>query len=273
MHDPQRTTDAIVEAGRLALDFGRVDRITYHPDGLTPESDTDHTVMLGLIACAVAAQHFPLLDAGRIAQYALVHDLVEVYAGDTPTLRMPTPDAKAEKAAREHAAYERIVAQFGSTLPWLPLIIGEYEAKALPEARFVKALDKLLPKVTHMLNGAVTIQKQGMSRADLAARLDAQVGEMKAYAADFPELFDIYAVLAKRLLTMVPDLPAPPHRYPFGRPGWLGPDQDWPCSRCQQEVSSGELHDCKEQEQSDNGSLAPDQSRSGTAPNPPEVAQ
>lgn len=205
MRDPQRTTDALVAAGRLALDFGRVDRITYHPDGLTPESDTDHTVMLGLVACAIAAQHFPLLDVGRIAQYALVHDLVEVYAGDTPTLRMPTADIKADKQAREHAAFERIVTEFGTTLPWLPLTIGEYEAKALPEARFVKALDKLLPKVTHMLNGAVTIQKQGMSRSDLAARLDAQVGEMKAYAADFPELFDVYAVLAERLLGMVSD--------------------------------------------------------------------
>jgi len=205
MRDPRQTTDAMVAVGRLALDFGRVDRITYHPDGLTPESDTDHTVMLGLVACAVADQHFPDLNVGLIAQYALVHDLVEVYAGDTPTLRMPSADTKARKEARERAAYERISKEFVKTLPWLPILIGGYEAKATPEARFVKALDKLLPKVTHMLNGAVTIQKQGMSRADLAARLDAQVGEMKAYAADFPELFDVYAVLAERLLSMVAD--------------------------------------------------------------------
>jgi 5'-deoxynucleotidase YfbR-like HD superfamily hydrolase len=205
MHDPEQTADAMINVGRLALDFGRVDRITYHPDGQTPESDTDHTVMLGLVACAIAVRHFPLLNVGLIAQYALVHDLVETYAGDTPTLQMLTAVAKAEKQAREHAAFERIIIEFGTTLPWLPLTIGEYEAKALPEARFVKALDKLLPKVTHMLNGAVTIQKQGMSRADLAARLGAEVGEIKTYADDFPELFDVYAVLAERLLAIAPE--------------------------------------------------------------------
>lgn len=63
---------AVVELGRLALQFGRVNRITYHPDGHRPETDTDHTVMLGLIACAFAASHMPDLDRGVIAAYALV---------------------------------------------------------------------------------------------------------------------------------------------------------------------------------------------------------
>lgn len=201
--NPQITADAMVGLGRLSLDFGRVDRITYHQDGLTPESDTDHTVMLGLIACAVADQHFPDLNVGLIAQYALVHDLVEVYAGDTPTLRMPSADAKAEKQAREHAAYQRIQKEFVKILPWLPILIGGYEAKATPEARLVKALDKLLPKITHILNGAVTIHKQGMSRSELAERYETQVGELQAYAADFPELFEIRAVLVDRVLALL----------------------------------------------------------------------
>lgn len=201
MGSSQKTADALVSLGDLALNFGRVDRITYHPDGLTPESDTDHTVMLGLIACALADQHFPSLNVGLIAQYALVHDLVEVYAGDTPTLRMPSADAKAEKQQREHDAYLRIKKEFVKTLPWLPILIGGYEARATPEARFVKALDKLLPKITHILNGAVTIHKQGMSGAELAVRYEAQIGELEAYAADFPELFELRAVLVDRVLT------------------------------------------------------------------------
>ncbi len=207
MPDPGITAEAMVDAGRLVLAFGRVNRITYHPDGITPESDTDHTVMLGVIACAVAAQHFPQLDLGLIAQYALVHDLVEAYAGDTPTLQLPTADARTAKRAREHAAYERIVTEFGRSLPWIPVMIGAYENLALPEARFVKALDKLMPKITHLLNDAIVIRDQGMSRADLTARLDAQVAEMKEYAADFPALFDLYAELTYRLLALVPAVP------------------------------------------------------------------
>lgn len=205
MGDSQTTADAVIDMGRLALDFGRVDRITYHPDGVTPESDTDHTVMLGIVACALSDQHFPHLNIGLVAQYALVHDLVEVYAGDTPTLRMPSADAKAAKEQREQDAYRRIQKQFVKTMPWLPILIGGYEAKATPEARFVKALDKLLPKITHLLNGAVTIRKEGVSTAELTERYEHQIGEMQAYAADFPELFELRAELVSRVLSTLTD--------------------------------------------------------------------
>jgi putative hydrolases of HD superfamily len=200
VRDVRATAAALVAAGQLALAFGRVLRITYHPDGATPESDTDHTVMLGVIACALATEHFPGLDVGLVAQYALVHDLVEAYAGDTPTLRLPSPEGKADKQRREHAAYQRIRAEFAHTLSWLPARIDEYETRSVPEARFVRAVDKLMPKITHVLNDAATICRQGMSRAELADRYDAQAAEMAAYAADFPELFELRAVLVDQVL-------------------------------------------------------------------------
>lgn len=82
--------EAVIDLGRLALAFGRIDRTAcYHPEGDMRESDTDHTVMLGWIAPALAAGLYPgVLDPGLVASYALVHDAVEVFAGDTPTLRI-----------------------------------------------------------------------------------------------------------------------------------------------------------------------------------------
>jgi 5'-deoxynucleotidase YfbR-like HD superfamily hydrolase len=185
---------AVIDLGRLSLAFARVDRISYHEDGATPESDTDHTVMLGLVACAFGAQHLPDLDLGLVAQYALVHDLVEVYAGDTPTLRI-TADQQASKHAREQAALARIEREFADTLPWVPLMIRSYEQREQPEARYVKALDKLLPKITHVLNDRQTIREQGMGRAELLARYDRQLEELQGYAADFPPLFELRAEL------------------------------------------------------------------------------
>ena len=203
MRSLHRTADAMVALGRMSLDFGRVDRITFHQDGSTPESDTDHTVMLGLVACGLADRYFPHLDIGLIAQYVFVHDLPEVHAGDTPTLRMLTAAEKAAKRRREKEATRRIGSEFGKTMPWVPALIREYEAKAAPEARFVKAVDKLLPKITHILNGAVTIHKQGMSPEELAKRYDSQIGEMRAYAADFPELFELREVLVSWVLQLL----------------------------------------------------------------------
>lgn len=199
---------AVVDLADLSLTFGRTDRITFHPDGVTPESDTDHTVMLGLVACALADRWYPhTLDRGLVAQFALVHDLVEVYAGDTPTLRALDPGQKADKEAREHAALLRIEGQF-RMLPWIGQAIRLYEARALPEARFVKALDKLLPKATHLLNHAATVRAEGVTRSELAARYALQLDEMQAYAGEFAELFDLRSLLVDMVLSLLTDEPA-----------------------------------------------------------------
>lgn len=193
------TAREVIELGRLSLAFGRVNRITYHEDGTTLESDTDHTVMLGLVGCAFAARHLPRLDIGLVAQFALVHDLVEVYAGDTPTLRI-TDDEREAKQQREIAAYHRIAQQFGATLPWVPRLIDRYEYRRDPEARYIKAMDKLLPKITHILNGCATLREQSISRDELVARFADQLVELETYAADFPPLIDLYAELVAMVL-------------------------------------------------------------------------
>lgn len=191
--------DKLVDLARLSLLFGRVDRITFHEDGKRPESDTDHTVMLGLAACALAKEAGGL-DVGLVAQFALVHDLVEAHAGDMPTLRALTSDRKAEKKANERAAFERIMREFGLDLPWIDRTIAEYERQQWREARFVRALDKLMPKLTHLLNGGVTLRAEGMSAGELRARYDLQEQELLAYADDFPVLMDLRAELVGRVL-------------------------------------------------------------------------
>lgn len=144
--------DAVIRLGELAAQYATVHRVTYLPDGVTPESDTDHTVMVGLIACAVASAFDSKLDVGLVAQFALVHDLVEAYAGDTNTFGGLSEHLSAEKEEREAAALKRIEAEFCDTLPWVAETIRAYESLATPEARFVKTLDKIMPKITRLLN-------------------------------------------------------------------------------------------------------------------------
>lgn len=194
----------VLHLGRLCLDFGRIERLCKHPDGQRPETDTDHTVMVGVVGCAFAARHLPWLDLGLIAQYALVHDLVEVYAGDTPTLRIDD-GIRRRKAEIEAAALDRLRRELGLRLPWLTDTIDAYEQKARPEARYVKALDKLLPKITHIANGAAVLHEQGMVGAELAVRYDDQLTELMGYADDFPPLFE----LRTQLLGLLADVLAP----------------------------------------------------------------
>ena len=46
--------EGLVDIGRLILAFAKVNRVTLHEDGKRPESDTDHTVMVSVCACALA---------------------------------------------------------------------------------------------------------------------------------------------------------------------------------------------------------------------------
>lgn len=193
------SVDAVVDLGRLVLQFARTDRATCFEDGHTPESDTDHTVILGLVACAFAQAHLPHLDLGKIAQFVFVHDLVEAYAGDTPTLRVMTADVKGEKEKREQEALLRIQKEF-STLPWIFETIQEYESRRSPEARYVKALDKAIPKITHILNAGATLLRQGLTAEDVRAIYDAQKRDMLGYAADLPEVMDLRDELIREVL-------------------------------------------------------------------------
>ena len=171
---------------RIALAFGRVERATRHEDGVRPETDTDHTVMLGLVACELAP---PGLDRAKIAAFALVHDLLEVHAGDTQTLTI-TPEAMVAKRAREDAARARLVGELGVG-SWLAEILVIYEAQREPEARFVRVMDKVLPKLTHAFNGCVA----ALSLTDRAGFIEAHERQYRKLSEEYPEFPDVLDLL------------------------------------------------------------------------------
>lgn len=186
------TAEKVIELAQLCLRFARVNRVTYHEDGKRLETDADHTVMLGIVACAFAERFAPHLDLGLVAQFALVHDLVEAYAGDTNTLRISAERARAKKEI-EAAALARIVEQFGVALPWVTATIEQYDRLDTPEARFIKTLDKVLPKITHALNHGAALREHGVQPGDIDAINGAQYAKIVAsYGADQPEAMALY---------------------------------------------------------------------------------
>lgn len=194
--------DDVINLGRFSLLFGRVERATFHEDGRRPETDTDHTVMLGIIACGLAERYYPELDTGLIAQFALVHDLVEAYAGDVPTLKI-SQDERTAKEKREKEALRRIAYEFVEAFPAIPHAIATYEAGIAPEARFVKAVDKLVPKITHILNRGATLRSQGITKREAQRTYEQQRDELRQYAGDFPALLDLRDALVTRMMSYI----------------------------------------------------------------------
>jgi putative hydrolase of HD superfamily len=83
------------------------------------------------------------LDLFRAVQMALLHDLVEIDAGDTFVY---DDSAAKDKASREQAAADRLFALLpDDRAVEFRQIWDEFEARESPEARFVAAVDRLQP--------------------------------------------------------------------------------------------------------------------------------
>jgi putative hydrolase of HD superfamily len=196
----------ILKLASLVLDFGKVHRQTCHQDGVTLESDTDHTVMLGILGTALADRLYPDLNLGIVAQFALVHDLVEVYAGDTPTLMGVNEEFFNQKEQREQLALQKIKTEFGGQFGWVHRTIEKYDTLGTKEARFVKVLDKILPKITVVLNNAKNINDKKLATKEGVLKTFAlQREQVKKWAVDMPELLNLWEFFVARELELIMD--------------------------------------------------------------------
>ncbi|GAA2656228.1 MULTISPECIES: HD domain-containing protein [Nonomuraea] len=112
-------------------------------DGSRRENDAEHSWYVGLLAM-ILAEHAPQgTDIQRVVAMLLVHDLVEIDAGDT---FIYDPVAVAAQIDAERAAADRIFALLPSDQAVLfRELWEEFEARETVEARFAKALDRFAP--------------------------------------------------------------------------------------------------------------------------------
>jgi 5'-deoxynucleotidase YfbR-like HD superfamily hydrolase len=120
-----------------------------------------------------------------------VHDLVEAYALDTDSFGIDEASKKA-KDEREHKAFLRIEKEFKDMYPWIPEMIKKYEALDTKEARFVKTVDKLMTKITHILNKGAMFKKKNMDANTMWSFYQMKVKEAEErYGQEFPEVLSM----------------------------------------------------------------------------------
>lgn len=167
------------------------------------ESVTTHTVMLGLLCMCLDAAG---MSKRHILEYALVHDLVGFVAGDTDTTFALSREASLAKTAREAEALRELA----SAIPHLAEIARRYEEQQDPESRFVRCLDKALPKLVHACDAGRTCKAKGLTLAQVRACHREQVAE---FAALMPEQTEALRVLrqaclvCERAVVLDPPLP------------------------------------------------------------------
>ncbi|WP_370617824.1 HD domain-containing protein [Mumia sp. Pv 4-285] len=142
------------------------------------ENDAEHSWHLALMVVLLAEYADAPIDVGHAVKLVVVHDLVEVYAGDSPVY---DPQAVLDQQAREEAAADRLF----SLLPAdqareIRELWDEFEAGATPEARFGKGIDRLQPMLLNWLAGGGTWSMPGATEARVRAR---EAGVVAASAA------------------------------------------------------------------------------------------
>ena len=114
------------------------------------ENDAEHAWHMAIMAYLLREYSNEPVDIGRVMLMSLIHDIVEIDAGDTYAY---DADGLKTQKAREDAAKERIF----SLLPEdqkqeLVRIFDEFEAFQTPEAKFARAMDNLQPLLLNNSN-------------------------------------------------------------------------------------------------------------------------
>lgn len=139
----------IAELQQLIAQFAGVERAYYLPGVGRRDADTDHSYGLALTCWFLQPKIAPELDLAEIFKLALAHDLVEIYAGDT---YIYDEVAMKDKNERERAAIRELRNDWRD-FPEMANYAGQYMGKMSEEAKFVKAVDKLLPAILCELSG------------------------------------------------------------------------------------------------------------------------
>lgn len=114
------------------------------------ENDAEHAWHMAIMAYLLQEYSNEKIDVARVMLMCLIHDVVEIDAGDT--YAYDEAGLKTQKA-REEAAKERLY----SMLPEdqkadLVAIFDEFEERKTPEAKFARALDNLQPLLLNNSN-------------------------------------------------------------------------------------------------------------------------
>lgn len=115
-----------------------------------------------MLASVLAEYADEPVEIDRVTRMLLLHDIVEIDAGDTMVYDV---EARKEKAAKEDAAATRI---FGLLPPdqadSFAQLWREFEASETPEARFARALDRLMPLLHNIHTGGRTWKANGIRK-------------------------------------------------------------------------------------------------------------
>lgn len=132
------------------------------------ENDAEHAWHMAVMAYLLREYANENVDIGKVMLMCLIHDIVEIEAGDTYAY---DEEAKKSQKEREEAAKEKIFSMLPDDQKRdLIHIFDEFEAMETPEAKFARALDNVQPLLLNDSNGGKDWIKHQVSADKVYAR-------------------------------------------------------------------------------------------------------
>jgi putative hydrolases of HD superfamily len=131
-------------------------------DGSRRENSAEHSWHLALMGFVLQEYAPAGTDLSRVTCMLLVHDLVEIDAGDL--FVYAGARAQARQEAAERAAADRLFALLpGAQASEFRALWDEFEERRTPEAKFARALDRLQPMLANYQLGGGTWQEHAIT--------------------------------------------------------------------------------------------------------------
>ena len=135
-------------------------RQSYLCDGSRRENDAEHAWHMGIMAMILREYSNEDVDLLKVIEMLLIHDIVEIDAGDT--YAYDTEGLKSQ-AEREAKAAERIFGMLpDDQRDWMFELFHEFEEGNTPEARFARSLDNVQPVMQNDASEGKDWQEKGI---------------------------------------------------------------------------------------------------------------
>jgi putative hydrolases of HD superfamily len=157
--------------GEIRIDFAfiayidglkNVIRVNKLFDGSREENTAEHSWHAALGALILAPYANEPVNIDKVIRMLLIHDLIEIEAGDT--FAYDRPDVLAGQEQLEIDAAQVVFGKMRSPLrEELRALWDEFEARITPESKFAKAIDRFMPIYSNIHNGGEMWLKHGVS--------------------------------------------------------------------------------------------------------------
>ena len=146
----------------------KIVRQTYLSDASRKENDAEHSWHLALMAVLLKEYSNEEVDLAKVIPMVLIHDLVEIDAGDTYAYDEAGAKTKRE---RETKAADRIFGLLPSDQgTWLRELWEEFEAYETAEAKFAHVLDNAQPLLLNDASNGRSWAEHGVHKSQIYKR-------------------------------------------------------------------------------------------------------